>query len=193
MCIKSATLITSAYNLQQLPEPSYPEIALVGRSNVGKSSFINRLTNRRALARISGKPGKTRSVNFYLLDQSWYLVDLPGYGYAGVARQERDSWARLIEGFLRERQSIRGLIHLVDIRHPLQENDKVMQEWIGHYNIPCLVVATKSDKLSRGKQIEQIKVLRKNIEPGKKIIAFSAVTGDGLESIIEVLKEWLQD
>ena len=164
---------------------------MVGRSNVGKSSLINRLTGRKGLARISSTPGKTQSINFYLINESWYLVDLPGYGYARVAKSQRASWGKLIEGYLTERSTLRGLVHLVDIRHPPMENDVIMQDWVRSLGIPTLVVATKLDKIPRGKRLQHLKNINAGLRLTSPAIPFSAVTGDGLTDLTNALASWL--
>lgn len=191
MRINSAVFTTSAFNKGQLPKSLLPEIAMVGRSNVGKSSLINRLIGRKGLARISSTPGKTQSINFFLINENWYLVDLPGYGYARVAKTQKASWGPLIEGYLINRPSLRGLIHLVDIRHPPMESDKIMQEWVGSLGISSLVVATKLDKISRGKRMQHLNIINAGLKLTTPAIPFSSVTGEGLTELIDALATWL--
>lgn len=192
MRIDSAVFTVSVFNSTQLPKPALPEIAMVGRSNVGKSSLINCLTGRKGLARTSSTPGKTQSINFYLINETWYLVDLPGYGYAQVSKKEKASWSRLIEGYLTGRPTIRGLVHLVDIRHPPMESDLVMQEWVRSHGIPTQVVATKLDKISRGKRLQHLKIINAGLGLANPAIPFSAVTGEGLTELTDALSLWLQ-
>jgi GTP-binding protein len=190
MRIESAVFTVSAFNKGQLPRPSLPEIAMVGRSNVGKSSLINRFAGRKGLARISSTPGKTQSINFYLVNETWYLVDLPGYGYARVAKSQRASWGKLIEGYLTDRSTLRGLVHLVDIRHPPMESDVIMQDWVRSLGIPTLVVATKLDKIPRGKRLQHLKIINTGLRLTNPAISFSAVTGEGLNELTEALSCW---
>jgi len=191
MRIDSAVFTTSVFNSTELPEPALPEIAMAGRSNVGKSSLINCLTGRKGLARVSSTPGKTQSINFYLINGTWYLVDLPGYGYARVPKKEKASWSKLIEGYLTGRPTLKGVLHLVDIRHPPMESDLVMQEWVRSLGIPVLVVATKLDKISRGKRLQHLKVINAGLGLTNPAIPFSAVTGEGLADVLDALSLWL--
>jgi len=165
---------------------------MVGRSNVGKSSLINRLTGRKGLARISSTPGKTQSINFYLINENWYLVDLPGYGYARVAKKQRASWGKLIEDYLASRPTLKGLVHLVDIRHPPMESDVMMQDWVRSLGIPTQVVATKLDKIPRGKRLQHLKILNAGLRLTTPAIPFSSVTGEGLPELIDALTLWLE-
>lgn len=176
---------------KQLPEDNLPEIALVGRSNVGKSSLINKIVNRKNLAKSSSTPGKTRTINFYLLNNSFNLVDLPGYGYAKVSKAEQQKWGKIIENYLKNRKQLRGAIHLVDIRHEPGDHDVAMKEWLSHYQIPMLLVATKADKISRGARQKQLQIIcrKLGVEPGIKPIAFSAETGEGAEEIRDAIGE----
>jgi len=192
MQIKSSVFEISAFNSGQLPKPSLPEVAMVGRSNVGKSSLINRLTGRKGLARISSTPGKTQSINFYLINENWYLVDLPGYGYARVAKKQRASWGKLIEDYLASRPTLKGLVHLVDIRHPPMESDVMMQDWVRSLGIPTQVVATKLDKIPRGKRLQHLKILNAGLRLTTPAIPFSSVTGEGLPELIDALTLWLE-
>jgi len=151
MKIRTAEYLVSAVNSQQYPQSSKPEIALVGRSNVGKSSFINKFINRRGLARTSSVPGKTQTINFYLINEAWFFVDLPGYGFAKVSKGTRAFWGRFIEEYLSKRPHLVGIIQLVDIRHVPSADDIIMQEWLVESGIPFLVVATKADKIAKSK------------------------------------------
>jgi len=191
MRIETAVFKLSAFNQGQLPEPLLPEIAMVGRSNVGKSSLINRMTGRKTLARTSVTPGKTQSINFYLVNDAWFLVDLPGYGYARVAKSQRASWGKLIEGYLVDRSTLQGVVHLVDIRHPPMESDIVMQQWLRSLGIPCLVVATKLDKIPRGKRLQHLKVINAGLKLASPALAFSSITGEGLTELMDAISAWL--
>lgn len=178
-------------DIKNLPSTDWPEIALVGRSNVGKSSLINKIVNRRNLAKSSSTPGKTRTINYYSINNSWYLVDLPGYGYARVSKFEQEKWGRMIENYLSQRSQLRGVIQLVDIRHPPNNNDILMKDYLLDYSIPLLVVATKADKISRGARSKHIAVIRKtlNMQAGETPICFSAETGEGADEVLFALEE----
>ncbi|MGI6453205.1 MAG: ribosome biogenesis GTP-binding protein YihA/YsxC [Syntrophomonadaceae bacterium] len=188
MIIKQAELKGVYVNNTQLPQDSLPEIALVGRSNVGKSSLINRLVNRKNLAKSSSTPGKTRTINYYLINRQWYLVDLPGYGYAKVSRTEKARWGRMIENFLKERTQVKGVIQLVDIRHEPSNDDILMQQWLLAYGIPVLVAATKADKISRGKRSKHLGIISQALSMnGQLPISFSAETGEGKEEVMAAI------
>ncbi|MEA4923801.1 MAG: ribosome biogenesis GTP-binding protein YihA/YsxC [Syntrophomonadaceae bacterium] len=189
MLIKRAEYSGSYVNLSQLPPGSLPEIALVGRSNVGKSSMINRLVNRRNLAKSSSTPGKTRTINYYFINAQWYLVDLPGYGFARVAKTEKEKWGRMIENYLRSRTQLRGVIQLLDIRHAPNQNDILMKNWLQNSAIPLLVVATKADKVSRGARQKNLNIIRKTLELDENPLVFSAETGEGGEDLAEAISE----
>jgi GTP-binding protein len=175
----------------QYPSGGLREIALAGRSNVGKSSLINRLANRKNLARTSNVPGKTRTLNFYCVDDAWYLVDLPGYGYAKAGRGEREQWGRFIERYLENRQELAGVVQLVDLRHPPTQNDRDMYAWMEYYGYNRAVVATKADKISRGRWPEHGKRVQAGLgmKPEVPLFLFSAETGQGAEA----LTQWLLD
>ena len=185
MIIKSSEFIISAVGKKQYPDQGLPEIALAGRSNVGKSSLINKVINRKNLARTSGKPGKTQTLNFYLINQQFYFVDFPGYGFARVSKDIKDQWSKFIEEYLSQREELKGVIHIIDVRHPPTTDDCTMYDWLVHYGIPTLVVATKADKISRGnwqKHLKEIKVKMK-LPPNQPLVLFSAETGQGLEEV----------
>lgn len=185
MKIKTSEIVISAVGPKQYPEDLLPEIAMVGRSNVGKSSTINTLLNRRKLARVSQNPGKTRTINFYIINKEFYLVDLPGYGYAKVSKTERASWGRIMEQYLSTRTNLQEVMLLVDIRHEPTEDDKLMYEWIKHYGYGTIVVATKSDKISKTQQQKQFKVIREalQMEPEDKIVAISSLKKEGIDKL----------
>jgi len=186
MKIKSAEFMMGAASLAQLPRQGLPEIALAGRSNVGKSSLLNKLTGRKSLARISQTPGKTRELNLYLIEEKLILVDLPGYGFAKVPVKVKEKWGRLIESYLHERQELAGLVHLVDIRHAPTKDDVQMHEWIRHFGVPALIAATKADKIPRGRRQAAVSTIRKALEPddATPIVPFSAVAGDGVKDVL---------
>ena len=155
LIVKKAEYMGSFVEMKQLPVGQLPEVALMGRSNVGKSSLINKTVNRKKLAKSSSTPGKTQTMNYYLINEAFYLVDLPGYGYAKVSKTQRRQWQKMIERYLRERQQLKGVILLLDIRHQPGENDLLMTDWLTKMNIPLLVIATKADKISRGTRAKQ--------------------------------------
>jgi len=194
MKIKSAEFKGVFVDIKQLPEGGNHEIAFVGRSNVGKSSLINKMVNRKKLAKSSSTPGKTRTINYYLINDEWYMVDLPGYGYAKVSKVEKAKWGKMIETYLSQRNELKGVVQLIDIRHPPSKDDIIMKEWLSHYELPLLVVATKSDKVSRGSRQKNLAVIRKELSmpAGQMPICFSAETGEGVEEMKEALGEILE-
>lgn len=159
MQIKNARFLTSMKKKADYPETGLPEIAICGKSNVGKSSLINYLTNNSKLAKVSGTPGKTRLVNFFVLNEAFVLVDLPGYGYARVSQQEKRSWAEMVETYLKTSQNLRALLILLDIRHQPTEDDKLMLNWASVYGLSVIVVATKADKIAKTKRPAALKAL----------------------------------
>ena len=189
--IVRAELEATAVRPEQYPPAGLPEVAVIGKSNVGKSSFINTMAGRKDLARTSGAPGKTRVINFYNLDGRLRFVDLPGYGYAKVSKAESAKWEKMIEGYLRGRRELALVIFLLDIRHEPGANDKLMADWFRHYGREILYVATKSDKISRNALQKNLSVLRKTIAPddrGLKILPFSSLSRAGREEIWERLR-----
>ena len=178
MKILKAELEKVAVDKTQYPAGNLPEIVLAGRSNVGKSNFINSLVNRNNLAKTSSKPGKTRTINFYKINDKFRLVDLPGYGYAKVSKKEKEKWGQIIEEYLNSRKNIKDIILLVDTRHEPTELDVVMYNWIKSFNYRGLVVATKADKISKGKFQKHIKIIKDklNAEKPELIIPYSSVT-----------------
>ena len=151
MKVTSADIVISAVKPEQYPESDMPEIALAGRSNVGKSSFINKMLNRKSLARTSSKPGKTQTLNFFIINESFHFVDVPGYGYAKVSKTERAAWGRMIETYITSRKQLKAVLLIVDLRHPPTQDDILMYDFLKHHQIPCIVVATKADKIPKGK------------------------------------------
>jgi GTP-binding protein len=192
MKIKKAELVKSAGCKKDFPPERFPEVVLAGRSNVGKSSLINTLAARRSLAKTSNTPGKTRSVNFYLIDDSWFLVDLPGYGYARVSRQVQKKWGSLIEDYLAGRKTIIMVIHVVDLRHEPPEQDRQMAAWLRHAAFSAVVVATKADKISRGKRAKQREVVARALDlaPGE-VLLFSSQTGEGRDDLYRIIEQKL--
>ncbi|MDD2510767.1 MAG: ribosome biogenesis GTP-binding protein YihA/YsxC [Syntrophomonas sp.] len=189
--VKKAELEGIYVDINQLPAGNLPEIALTGRSNVGKSSLINKICNRKKLAKSSSTPGKTRTINYYLINDQWFMVDLPGYGYARVSREEKSRWKKMIEAYLSQREQLRGVIQLLDIRHEPGENDILMKDWLLHLQIPVLIVATKADKLSRGARMKNMAVIRKTLDLPDMPLVFSAHTGEGVEELKAALAELL--
>ena len=183
MKVTSADIVISAVRPAQYPETNIPEIALAGRSNVGKSSFINKMLNRKALARTSSKPGKTQTLNFFLINEQLFYVDVPGYGYAKVSKTEREAWGKMIETYLTSREQLRSVVLLVDLRHAPSKDDVMMYDFLKHYEIPVIIVATKADKIPKGKWEKHAKVVRETlqIEEGDELVLFSSETGMGKE------------
>jgi len=164
MNIKSAEFVISNTELSRCPKPDMPEFAFIGRSNVGKSSLINLLTNRKDLAKTSGKPGKTQTINHFLINGNWYLVDLPGYGYAGVSRTARKGWGKMIENYLLKRENLYCTFVLIDSRHEPQKLDVEFITWLGEKQIPLALVLTKTDKLSKHEVQESRRLLEKKLK-----------------------------
>ncbi len=179
----NAEILLSAANKSHYPQDSIPEIALAGRSNVGKSSFINTLLNRKNLARTSGKPGKTQLLNFFDIDGKLRFVDVPGYGYAKVSKSERAKWGKMIEEYLTSRDNLRAVVSLVDLRHDPSADDVQMYEFLKYYEIPVIVVATKADKIPRGKWNKHESAIKKKLDFDKNddFIIFSSVNKAGLD------------
>mgnify|MGYP000895840900 FL=1 len=187
----NAEILLSAANKSHYPQDEIPEIALAGRSNVGKSSFINTLLNRKNLARTSGKPGKTQLLNFFNIDDKLRFVDVPGYGYAKVSKTERAKWGKMIEEYLTSRENLRAVVSLVDFRHEPSADDVQMYEFLKYYEIPVIVVATKADKIPRGKWNKNESVIKKKLDFDKDddFIVFSSVNKDGLEAAWDAILE----
>lgn len=179
----NADILLSAANKSHYPQDEIPEVALAGRSNVGKSSFINTLLNRKNLARTSGKPGKTQLLNFFNIDDKLRLVDVPGYGYARVSKKEREKWGRMIEEYLTSRENLKAVVSLVDFRHEPSADDVQMYEFLKYYDIPVILVATKADKIPRGKWNKHESMIKKKLDfdTSDSFIIFSSVTKEGLE------------
>ena len=179
----------------QLPRGELPEIVFSGKSNVGKSSLINVLMNRKSLARTSAQPGKTQTINFYNINDEMYLVDLPGYGYAKVSEREKARWGKMIEGYLHGSEQLRAVFLLIDIRHAPSANDRLMYHWVTDQGYHPIIIATKLDKIKRSQIQKHLKMLREGLElvPGTKIIPFSSVTKQGREEIWELIEtEYLE-
>jgi GTP-binding protein len=186
------SFLISVFGLKQLPIPDMPEIAFAGRSNVGKSSLINRLIKRKNLVKTSGKPGKTQSLNFFLLDNSLYLVDLPGYGYAKVSKKTQASWQTLITGYLESRENLKCVIVIVDLRHAMKIVDLQLVDWLRSRGVPFLLVYTKADKLSANQRSKNGAILDAGfgVSTSERLL-FSAKTGMGRDSLIQSLDSFL--
>lgn len=193
MIIKKAELEAVAAQPKQYPTPDIPEVAFAGRSNVGKSSLLNLLTNRKSLARVSGNPGKTRTINFYRINDTFRIVDLPGYGYAKVSKSESESWGKMMETYLEGRENLVKVVQLVDIRHEPSAQDKQMYEYLRYYGLDGIVVATKADKISRNELQKCMSVIRKSLQmnPEDVIIPVSALKRTGNDRVLEVIAELL--
>lgn len=190
MIIKHVNLETVCGISSALPDNTLPEIAFAGKSNVGKSSLINGLMNRKSYARISATPGKTQTINFYNINGELYLVDLPGYGYAKIAEQEKAKWGRMIERYLHSSRQLRAVFLLIDIRHDPSANDKMMYDWIVENGYYPIIIATKLDKIKRSQITKHVKALRQGLRllPETKLIPFSAVTKQGRDEIWELVE-----
>ncbi|MFA5634431.1 MAG: ribosome biogenesis GTP-binding protein YihA/YsxC [Anaerovoracaceae bacterium] len=195
MIIKKAELCAVAVNRNQYPDFSKKEIAIAGRSNVGKSSLINLLLNRKSLARVSGNPGKTRTINFYDVNDDFRIVDLPGYGYAKVSKSISENWGDMIESYLSNRPNLVKAIQLVDIRHAPSTQDIQMYEWMRHYGLDGLVVATKADKVSKSELSRNISMIRKvlGLGEGDLVIPISALKRTGDEELLKVFDMILKE
>lgn len=186
-----AEFVTSAPDLRTCPDlEGKPEIAMIGRSNVGKSSFINKLIRRKRLAHTSNTPGKTRLINYYLVDGSWALVDLPGYGFAKVSKTEQSRWRESLEGYLLRREPLLGVLQLIDSRHGPQANDKEMNAWLAEAGIATAIVLTKTDKAKKAQVAKMVAAAKKELSYNRGLYLFSAETGDGSEALWWALKEW---
>jgi len=185
MEIISAKCTISAVGPNQYPNTGYPEIVMVGRSNVGKSSLINSLCAQHALARTSGQPGKTQTINYFAINEQMYLVDLPGYGYTETSKGKRREWGEFINNYLRDRHMIALIVHLIDLRHEPMKNDKNASEWLMGLNIPYVIVGTKADKISRGKRPSHIAAIRKGLRLPAHVPAliYSSETGEGRDEL----------
>ena len=181
MKVTQAEIVMSAVKPEQYPTDGFPEFALAGRSNVGKSSFINKMINRKGLARTSSKPGKTQTLNFYKLNETIFFVDVPGYGYAKVSKTEREAWGKMIETYITTREPLRAMLLIIDLRHKPSADDVMMYDFLKHYEIPTIVIATKADKIPKGKWQKHLKVVRDTLDlaKGDEIILFSSETGLG--------------
>lgn len=194
MKIKHAEFLISAVGSAQLPTDALPEIALAGRSNVGKSSLINTMIERKNLARTSSVPGKTQQMNYYRINNQLYFVDLPGYGFAKVSKSQREKWGRMIENYLLSREHLKLVLHIIDARHPPTADDQSMYEWLQHFGLPVIIVATKMDKLRKTHVTRHLKIIRQTLQLENEIplIAFSSETGLGREELWNHILRFIQ-
>ena len=194
MVIKQVSLETVCGITSKLPENEKGEVAFAGKSNVGKSSLINGLINRKALARTSAQPGKTQTINFYNINEALYFVDLPGYGYAKVSRQEKEKWGKMIERYLHQSKVLQAVFLLIDIRHDPSANDKLMYDWICANGFQPIIIATKADKINRSQLQKHVKMVRQGLGVDKNtvVIPFSAQTKQGRDEIYEMIDHILE-
>lgn len=194
MVIKKAELEAVAVKKNQYPEDNTAEIAFAGRSNVGKSSLLNLLTNRRSLARVSGNPGKTRTINFYRINDAFRIVDLPGYGYAKLSKSVTENWGAMMEAYFQNRQGLKKVVQLVDIRHTPSAQDQQMYDYLRHYGLDGIVVATKADKVSRNELQKCIKTIRQTLKLGPEdlVIPVSALKKTGYEELLAEIEKLLE-
>lgn len=194
MVIKNVNLETVCGITSRLPENEHMEFAFAGKSNVGKSSLINGLMNRKALARTSASPGKTQTINFYNINDQMYFVDLPGYGYAKVSETEKAKWGKMIENYLHRSKQLKAVFLLIDIRHEPSANDRLMYDWILNQGFEPIIIATKSDKINRSQIQKHIKMVKEGLKVVKNtvVIPYSALTKQGREEIYELLDSYLE-
>ena len=193
MKVTSAEIVISAVKPAQYPVEMMPEFALAGRSNVGKSSFINKMLQRKNLARTSSKPGKTQTLNFYLINEQFHFVDVPGYGYAKAPKSERDAWGRMIETYITGRDQLKAVVMIVDLRHPPSKEDVAMYDFLKHHGIRCIIIASKADKIPKGKWQKHMKIVKETLEldPNDPIVLFSSETGEGRDKAWGVIKSYM--
>ena len=193
MIIKSAVLDIVCGITSKIPDTGLPEVAFAGKSNVGKSSLINGLMNRKSLARTSAQPGKTQTINFYNINEEMYLVDLPGYGYAKASEEVKAKWGKMIENYLHTSKQLKAVFLLIDIRHDPSANDRMMYEWMVYQGFAPIIIATKLDKIKRSQIQKNVKAIREglNVQPGTTIIPFSAETKQGRDEIWELIDSFV--
>ncbi|KUO58309.1 MAG: GTP-binding protein [Gracilibacter sp. BRH_c7a] len=190
MIIRKAEYIISAVKPEQYPEATRPDLAVSGRSNVGKSSLINKFLSRKKIAKVARTPGKTQTINFFNINDEWYLVDLPGYGYAKVSQQTKAQWGKMMNTYFRTRSTLKGVLQLVDIRHPPTEDDKNMVNMLWEAGIPALIIATKVDKISRSQRPKHLKIIADSLglEDWRLILPFSSEDGTGFDELHEAVE-----
>jgi GTP-binding protein len=195
MKVNTAEIVISAVKPEQYPDDGLPHIALAGRSNVGKSSFINKMINRKALARTSSKPGKTQTLNFYIINEALYFVDVPGYGYAKVSKSERAAWGKMIETYIKKSPHLKVVLLIVDLRHPPSKDDVLMYEFLKHFDIPTMVVATKADKIPKGKWQKHLKIVRETLQMDKNdpLVLFSSETAQGKDEAWSTMMKFVHE
>lgn len=195
MIIKNVSLETVCGITSKLPENIHPEVAFAGKSNVGKSSLINGLMNRKSLARTSSQPGKTQTINYYNINDAIYFVDLPGYGYAQANERVKAQWGKMIEDYLHRSKQLKAVFLLIDIRHAPSENDRIMYSWVKKMGFDPIIIATKLDKINRSQIQKQVKLIRTTLEADKEtiIIPFSATTKQGREEIYEIIDRIIEE
>lgn len=193
MKINNVEFTTSAVRRSQYPEGKIPELLLVGRSNVGKSSFINTLINRKNLARTSSIPGKTQTLNFYLINECFYFVDVPGYGFARVSKKLKNKFGEMIEDYLKERDNLKMVFMIIDFRHKPTEDDVLMYDYMKYYNIPVTIIATKSDKVSKNNYDKNLKIIKETflLSDDDKVIIFSSLKKTGKNEVYKIIEKEL--
>jgi len=193
MKVTKAEIIISAVSQKQYPQDPIPEFALAGRSNVGKSSFINKMIQRKALARTSSKPGKTQTLNFYKINDLFHFVDVPGYGYAKVSKTEREKWGKMLEEYFTSRDQLKAAILVTDIRHEPSKDDVIMHDFLKHHDLPIIVLATKLDKIPKNKRAQHIKRTRETLgmERDEVLLPFSSETGEGKDEAWRELEKYM--
>lgn len=187
MKIVSAEFIKSAVKPADFPKEKLPEIAIVGRSNVGKSSLINTLLSRKGLAKTSSTPGRTQLINFFRINHKLIFVDLPGYGYAKVSASVKKNWQPMIEGYLKDRENLKGVVLIMDMRRPPEDEEEMLLDFLSSFSIPSILAITKADKLSGNEKIKQLRLFKKSLD--ENLIPFSAVTGEGKDDLWRAIRE----
>ncbi|MNW56478.1 putative GTP-binding protein EngB [compost metagenome] len=195
MKVTKAEFVISAVGPKQYPDDALPEIALAGRSNVGKSSLINRMINRKNLARTSSTPGKTQHLNYYRINDAVYFVDFPGYGYAKVSKSQRQVWGAMIEKYLLERETLKLVLLVIDLRHPPSKDDELMYDWLKHYDLPVCVVATKADKIPKSRWQKHVKMIKDALvmRPQDHFVMFSSEEGIGKDELWNYIEQYMEE
>jgi len=193
MKVTNAEIVISAVSKKQYPNDALPEIALAGRSNVGKSSFINKIIQRKNLARTSSKPGKTQTLNFYKINEMFYFVDVPGYGYAKVSKKEREKWGQMMDEYFQTRETLKVVLLITDIRHAPTADDVQMYDFLKYYDLPVIIIATKLDKIPKSKRSKHLKrtIETLQVEADDVVLPFSAETGEGKDEAWGLLKAYI--